>query len=150
MKRGIFGWKGRILALGVVHKQRWQEGVGRWSKNVKVGKQLVKKTKTCHYSLWTSAKGLVGVWKMAIFADVKYYLCWFRVGVWVRKSQKYADVIYRDGPFVSAPLYLKVYFLNSLVANKDGDSNRAPDSRKATVINCAVFTTLWNLGSLEL
>ena len=60
------------------------------------------------------------------------------------KVQKYADVSYRDGPFVSVPLDLKVYFLNSLVANKDGDSysNRAPDSRKATVINCAVFTTL--------
>ena len=59
-------------------------------------------------------------------------------------GQKKSKNMLTYGPFVSVPLDLKVYFLNSLVANKDGDSysNRAPDSRKATVINCAVFTTL--------
>ena len=37
----------------------------------------------------TSAKRWVGeVRKMAIFADFRYYLCWRRVGEWVRKSPK--------------------------------------------------------------
>ena len=35
-----------------------------------------------------SAKGLGGISKMAIFANVQYFSCWRRVGGWVRKTPK--------------------------------------------------------------
>jgi hypothetical protein len=39
-----------------------------------------------------------GFRQMVIFADVQYCSCWVKVGGWVQKVQKYAEVISRDGP----------------------------------------------------
>ena len=41
-----------------------------------------------------SARGVVGVRKVSIFADFQYYLCWRRLVGGPKKDQKHADVIY--------------------------------------------------------